>query len=122
MSHLPPDDSRGKGFRKEASRLLSGIDLGHEPPLSTSGSVAPEVDKREVNLRWLGASILTGVTGAVLIGASIHVALQGAAITALPPERAAIGSRSSLTLDEERSSNAARKADRLNMTELTSSA
>jgi len=122
MSHLPPDDSHAKGFRKEASRLSSGIDLGHEPPLSTSGSVAPEIDKKEVNLRWLGASVLTGVTGAVLIGASIHVALQGAAVTALPPERAALGSRPSLTLDEERSSNAARKADRLNMTELTSSA
>ncbi|MGO4526852.1 M23 family metallopeptidase [Microvirga sp. 2MCAF35] len=122
MSHLPPDDSHAKGFRREASRLSSGIDLGHEPPLNTSGNVAPEVDKREVNLRWLGASILTGVTGAVLIGASIHVALQGTSITALPPERAALGSRSSLTLDEERSSNVARKADRLNMTELTSSA
>ncbi|WP_114948838.1 M23 family metallopeptidase [Microvirga calopogonii] len=122
MSHLPPDDGHAKGFRKDPSRLSSGIDLGHEPPLSTSGSVAPEVDKREVNLRWLGASVLTGVTGAVLIGASIHVALQGAAVTALPPERAALGSRSSPTLDEERSSNVARKADRLNMTELTSSA
>ncbi|MBA1155736.1 M23 family metallopeptidase [Microvirga mediterraneensis] len=122
MSQLPPDDSRAKGFRREASRLSSGIDLGHEPPLNTSGSAAPEVDKREVNLRWLGASVLTGVTGAVLIGASIHVALQGAAISALPPERAALGSRSTFAPDEERSSNVARKADRLNMTELTSSA
>ncbi|WP_262032324.1 M23 family metallopeptidase [Microvirga sp. Mcv34] len=122
MSQLPPDDSRAKGSRREASRLSSGIDLGHEPPLNPSGSAAPEVDKREVNLRWLGASVLTGVTGAVLIGASIHVALQGAAITALPPERAALGSRSTLAADEERSSNVARKADRLNMTELTSSA
>ncbi|EIM27270.1 M23 family metallopeptidase [Microvirga lotononidis] len=122
MSHPPSDDSRAKGFRKEAARLSSGIDLGHEPPLNTSGSAAPEVDKREVNLRWLGASVLTGVTGAVLIGASIHVALQGAAISALPPERAALGSRSTVVSDEDRSSNVARKADRLNMTELTSSA
>ena len=64
MSNLPPDDSRARGLRKDASPLSSGIDLGHEPPLNTSGAAAPEVDKREVNLRWLGASILTGVTGA----------------------------------------------------------
>jgi len=122
MSHLPPDDSPARGLRKDASRLSSGIDLGHEPPLNTSGGAAPEVDKWEVNLRWLGASILTGVTGAALIGASIYIALEGATISALPPERAALNSRSPSVPDDERASNVARKADRLNMTEQTSSA
>ena len=122
MSHLPPDDSPARGLRKDASRLSSGIDLGHEPPLNTSGGAAPEVDKWEVNLRWLGASILTGVTGAALIGASIYIALEGATISALPPERAALNAGSPSVLDEERASNVARKADRLNMTEQTSSA
>lgn len=122
MSHLPPDDSYARGFRKEASRLSFGIDLGHEPPLNISGGAAPEVDKWEVNLRWLGASILTGVTGAALIGASIYIALEGATTSALPPERAALNGRAQSGTDEERTSNAARKADRLNMTEHTSSA
>jgi murein DD-endopeptidase MepM/ murein hydrolase activator NlpD len=122
MSPLPPDDSRAKRFRKEASHLSSGIDLGHEPPLNTNGIAAPEIDKWEVNLRWLGASVLTGVTGAVLIGASIYIALEGATISALPPERAALNGRAPSGTNEERTSNLARKADRLNMTENTSSA
>ncbi|WP_262300013.1 M23 family metallopeptidase [Microvirga sesbaniae] len=122
MTALPPDDSHAKSSRKEASRLSSGIDLGHEPPLNTSGNAAPEVDKWEVNLRWLGASILTGVTGAVLIGASIYIALEGATTSALPPERAALNGRTPSASVEERTSNLARKADRLNMTEQTSSA
>jgi murein DD-endopeptidase MepM/ murein hydrolase activator NlpD len=122
MSPLPPDDSRAKRFRKEASHLSSGIDLGHEPPLNTNGIAAHEIDKWEVNLRWLGASVLTGVTGAVLIGASIYIALEGATISALPPERAALNGRAPSGTNEERTSNLARKADRLNMTENTSSA
>ncbi len=103
-------------------RTLSGIDLGHEPPLNSNGSVAPDIDKRDVNLRWLGASVLTGVTGAVLIGASIYVALEGATTSALPPERAALNGGTASAAEEERASNAARKADRLNMTENTVSA
>ena len=122
MSPLPPDDSHAKSFRKEASHLSSGIDLGHEPPLNTNGIAAPEIDKWEVNLRWLGASVLTGVTGAVLIGASIYIALEGAMVSALPPERAALNGRAPSGINEERTSNLARKADRLNMTENTSSA
>ena len=103
--------------RREASHLSSGIDLGHEPPLNASGGAAPEVDKWDINLRWLGASVLTGFTGAALIGASIYIALEGATTSALPPERAALGARSASDGDEERASNVARKADRLNMSD-----
>jgi murein DD-endopeptidase MepM/ murein hydrolase activator NlpD len=122
MSHLPPDDSHARGARRNAPHLSSGIDLGHEPPLNSSGNTAPEIDKWEVNLRWLGASVLTGVTGAALIGASIYITFEGAAISALPPERAALSGRTSSAKDEERATNVARKADRLNMTENTVSA
>jgi murein DD-endopeptidase MepM/ murein hydrolase activator NlpD len=122
MSHLPPDDRYAKGVRRDASHLSSGIDLGHEPPLNSSGSAAPEIDKWEVNLRWLGASVLTGVTGAALIGASIYITFEGAAISALPPERAAVGGRTPSDKDEERATNVARKADRLNRAENTVSA
>lgn len=122
MSHVSPDDGLPKASRREALRLASGVELGHEPALSANGSAAPEVDKREINLRWLGASILTGMTGAILIGASIHVALEAASTSVQPPERAALNAQPRNASDDERSSNAARKADRLNMTELTASA
>jgi murein DD-endopeptidase MepM/ murein hydrolase activator NlpD len=122
MSHLPPDDSHAKRARRKAPHLSSGIDLGHEPPLTSSGSTAPEVGKWEVNLRWLGASVLTGVTGAALIGASIYITFEGATVSALPPERAALGGRTPSAKNEERATNVARKADRLNMTENTVSA
>ena len=122
MSQPPRDDRRGRASRREASHLSSGIDLGHEPPLNASGGAASEVDKWEVNLRWLGASILTGFTGAALIGASIYIALEGATTSAIPPERAALGTRFASDGDEERASNVARKADRLNMSDHTASA
>ena len=122
MSQPPRDDSRGRASRREASHLSSGIDLGHEPPLNPSGNAASEIDKWEVNLRWLGASILTGFTGAALIGASIYIALEGATTSALPPERATVGTRVSSDENDERASNVARKADRLNMSDHTASA
>lgn len=122
MSHLPPDDSRAPRSRRGAARLPSGIDLGHEPPLNAGGGTAPEIDKREVNLRWLGASILTGVTGAALIGASIHIAIEGATISAAPPERATVQAANDADRSDQRASNVARKADRLNLTENTVSA
>ncbi|HEX2556233.1 MAG TPA: M23 family metallopeptidase [Microvirga sp.] len=66
----------------------SSIEVGHEPPLNGSGGTAEDVDRRDVNLRWLGASVLTGITGGALIGASIYIALQGALTFATAPERA----------------------------------
>lgn len=102
--------------------MSSGVDLGHEPALSSNGAAAPEVDKRDVNLRWLGASVLTGLTGAVLIGASIHIALEGTTTSALPPEIATLNAAPRATAEDERATNTIRKADRLNMTELMTSA
>jgi murein DD-endopeptidase MepM/ murein hydrolase activator NlpD len=117
MSHIPSDDDRSTVSRRETLRAASGIDLGHEPPLNAAGGNAPEIDRRDINLRWLGASVLTGVTGAVLIGASIYIALEGATTSANPPERAALGPVRGG--ERENASIAPRKADRLNLTENT---
>ena len=117
MSHPPPDDSRSRSFLRDASRASSGVDLGHEPPLNPEGGAAPEIGRREINLRWLGASVLTGLTGAALIGASIYIALEGAATSALPPERASVDMARPSNAGGERPSNQARKGDRLNLTE-----
>jgi murein DD-endopeptidase MepM/ murein hydrolase activator NlpD len=122
MSHIRSVHSHAKGSRRDAPHLSSGVDLGHEPPLNSSGSTAAEIDKWEINLRWLGASVLTGVTGAALIGASIYITFEGASISALPPERAGLSGRAPSAKDGERATNVARKADRLNMTENTISA
>jgi murein DD-endopeptidase MepM/ murein hydrolase activator NlpD len=119
MSHPPPDESRARSSLRDALRVSSGVELGHEPPLSPDGGAAPEVDKRDINLRWLGASVLTGVTGAALIGASIYIALKGATISALPPERAPMSVAQRSNAGGERPSNDARKGDKLNLSEPT---
>src|SRR5215210_2618508 len=102
MSHHAASTSRPQlKANHAADRGGQGFDLGHEPPLDVGGSAA-DVDRRGVSLRWLGASVLTGVTGAVLIGAAIYVALEGATISALPPERAALNGRAPSGTNEER--------------------
>ncbi|NIX78176.1 M23 family metallopeptidase [Microvirga terricola] len=120
MIHPPPDEPPAKGALRDFSRA-SSVDLGHEPPLSPAGAAAPEVDRREVNLRWLGASVLTGVTGAALIGASIYIAIEGATYSVSQPERATVNAARGENADE-RITNVARKGDRLNRVENTSSA
>lgn len=119
MSRIPPDDSRTESHPLDASRGPSVIDLGHEPPLNAIGGQAPEIDRWEINLRWLGASVLTGLTGAALIGASIHIALEGAMPSIAPAERAAVKLSSSPGSGPAHASSAARKGDRLNRTDNT---
>ncbi|MBZ6079380.1 M23 family metallopeptidase [Microvirga puerhi] len=116
MSSSSSDDGRSGLPYRESLRAASGVDLGHEPPLSVGGA-PQEVDRREVNLRWLGASVLTGVTGAVLIGASIYIALEGETTSAIPPEPANITVAHEGLDGEDRMASTARKADRLNKTE-----
>ncbi|WP_046867731.1 M23 family metallopeptidase [Microvirga massiliensis] len=119
MRELRPQSRlvRGDGASSPRGAL---VQLGQEPPLSSSGGAAREIDRRDVNLRWLCASVLTGITGAALIGASIYVALEGATTDAQPPERA-VASRVKVTT-EERSPATARKGDRLNRSEMIASA
>ncbi|AWM88448.1 M23 family metallopeptidase [Microvirga sp. 17 mud 1-3] len=120
MSSSTSDDSRSGFPAREHLRSVFGMDLGHEPPLSPSGGETREVDRRDVNLRWLGASVLTGVTGALLIGASIYIALEGETTSASAPERAIVGTMP--TDAENRTINTARKGDRLNRSETVASA
>jgi murein DD-endopeptidase MepM/ murein hydrolase activator NlpD len=95
-----------------------GVVIGHEPPLDGGGGTA-EVDRRGISLRWLGACILTGLTGAALIGGAIYVSLEGEATFAEVAERAApaVPRTPSAT---ERSASAARKADKLVRSEVVS--
>ncbi|MGU3536227.1 M23 family metallopeptidase [Methylobacterium sp. A54F] len=84
--------------------------VGTQAPLDILGPDASRIDRREVNLRWLCASALTGLTGAGLIGAALHVSLQGGTTLAAIPERAAVVVRPQ---PSESGANVARKGDRL---------
>ena len=88
----------------------SPVDLGHEPPLDADGGGPADIDRLSVNLRWLGASVLIGVTGALLIGAAIYVSVEGDTNFAEVPERAAPSGPKSGA--EERATNTARKGDK----------
>ena len=92
-----------------AARRRGGVDIGADAPLTAAGGT-PAMDRRDVNLRWLGASVLTGLTGATLIGAAIWVSLQGEVTFAELPERAGPPARPQ---PSEGGSNVARKGDRL---------
>jgi len=86
----------------------SGREL--QAPLDQLGATATQIDRRAVNLRWLCASSLTGLTGAGLIAAALHVSLQGDASFAAIPERATVVPRPQ---PSESGANLARKGDRL---------
>ena len=91
-------------------RLPSGVDLGPEP-LDAGGATAQAIDRRSINLRWLGASILTGVAGATLLSAAIYVSLEGETTFAEAAERVAATARAPAA--EERATSVARKGDKL---------
>lgn len=53
------------------------IELGDEPPLRGYEGRSGLSDKRQVSLRWLAGSVLTGVTSLVLMGGALLAALDG---------------------------------------------
>ncbi|MCI5073400.1 M23 family metallopeptidase [Oricola sp.] len=61
------------------------IEIGNEPPLVGAGRRrAP--DRREVSLRWLSGTALTGLTSTLLMGAALFAALDGRELLATPAE------------------------------------
>ena len=91
-------------------RVTGRVRRRHLPALDLLGPDATRIDRRDVNLRWLCASALTGLTGAALIGAAIHVSLQSEVSFAAIPERASTAVRPALS---DGTANVARKGDRL---------
>lgn len=83
---------------------------GVQAPLDHLGATATQIDRRAVNLRWLCASTLTGLTGAGLIAAALHVSLQGDVSFAAIPEKATVIPRPQ---PSDSGANIARKGDRL---------
>ncbi|HEY8565657.1 MAG TPA: peptidoglycan DD-metalloendopeptidase family protein [Beijerinckiaceae bacterium] len=93
-------------------------DPGSEPPLAIAGE--SDLDRRDVNLRWLGASVLTGVAGATLLGAAIYVSVEGETTFAEMPELAVVAS--GRPAGDEAVTTAARKGDKLVRSETVASA
>jgi murein DD-endopeptidase MepM/ murein hydrolase activator NlpD len=61
--------------------------LGNEPPILADGRRAP--DRREISLRWLSGTFLTGITSSVLMGVALFAALDGRQQLATPAEASA---------------------------------
>ncbi len=68
--------------------------LGSEPPLLADGRRAP--DRREVSLRWLSGTFLTGITSSILMGVALFAALDGRQQLAIPAEAYASASADAL--------------------------
>nr|WP_316657006.1 M23 family metallopeptidase [uncultured Gellertiella sp.] len=64
--------------------------LGTMPPILADGRRVP--DRREISLRWLAGTFLTGVTSSILMGVALFAALDGRQQLAIPAEAYAKGS------------------------------
>lgn len=109
-----PATTRPKAARRTrtASTLPGGFG---EPPLDPAGETSP-IARRGVAWRWLVGGVLTGATGALLIGAAIVVAIEGSTAVVAPPERLTAERASSLG---DTSDGPAAKGDLLVRTSLT---
>ena len=58
--------------------------LGNQPPILADGRKAP--DRREISLRWLSGTFLTGITSSILMGVALFAALDGRQQLAIPAE------------------------------------
>ncbi|MBP1852048.1 M23 family metallopeptidase [Rhizobium halophytocola] len=62
--------------------------LGDDAPILADGRRAP--DRREISLRWLSGTFLTGVTSCALMGVALFAALDGRQQLAIPAEAYAL--------------------------------
>ncbi|MBS7537903.1 M23 family metallopeptidase [Ancylobacter lacus] len=97
------------------------IDLGEEPPLGVDGDAEEPIDRRRISIRWLMATLLTGICGAALMGGAVYAALDGEYRFAQLPETVRSSLRGALAAGE-RPSNSARKGDRMSVLTETFSA
>ena len=58
--------------------------MGDHPPLLAGGRKPP--DKREISLRWLSGTFMTGITSSLLMGVALFGALEGREQLAIPAE------------------------------------
>ncbi|MDN3720904.1 hypothetical protein QW131_21070 [Roseibium salinum] len=83
------------------------IELGDEPPLRGYEGRSGMADRRQVSLRWLAGTVLTGVTSLFLMGGALTAALDGQYSVEAAPSADALVSGFPLTSD------GGRKGDRV---------
>jgi len=83
---------------------------GGPAPLDLFETDGTRIDRRAVNMRWLCASSLTGLTGAALIAAALHVSIHGDLSYAAIPDQPSVAPR---LQPSDGSANVAHKGDRL---------
>lgn len=94
------------GIRRNHSASLAASE---EPPLDPNAPTPHVGGRHALSFRWLGASVLAGITGSLLLGSAIYVSSDGEFTFADGPERAPVlsaGSRGA-------TAGGARKADKL---------
>jgi murein DD-endopeptidase MepM/ murein hydrolase activator NlpD len=65
--------------------------IGTEAPILAEGRRTP--DRREVSLRWLSGTFLTGVTASILMGVALFAAVEGRQVLTTPAEASVPGGR-----------------------------
>ena len=62
--------------------------IGSEAPILAEGRRTP--DRREVSLRWLSGTFLTGLTASILMGVALFAAVEGRQILTTPAEASVV--------------------------------
>lgn len=90
----------------------SPIGSGWDLPLRLDEATTEIAPRSVLHLRWMGASLLIGLTGALLLGASLYTAGEGNTVVEQPERMAAS------TTEADRGSQAAHKGDKLTRNEM----
>ena len=59
----------------QPAQLRAHIEFGVDPAIEADGARHASFDRRRVSLRWFSGTLLTGLSGAALIGSAIYAAL-----------------------------------------------
>src|SRR5262245_58336477 len=104
------DHGKPRGSYRARAQVET-LDLGNEPPLFADGRNSAMVDRRRVSVRWFIGTVLTGLSGAALMGGAVYAALDREANFAAIPERFETALRGSIIGPER--TLLTRKADKL---------
>src|SRR6516164_9820662 len=89
--------NHGRTRSPHVSRIeFEAVDLGNEPPLFADGRSYAVADRRRVSVRWFVGTVLTGLSGAALMGGAVYAALDREANFAAIPERVEAALRGTL--------------------------
>ncbi|MGH6868814.1 MAG: M23 family peptidase, partial [Methylocella sp.] len=86
------------GVYFQPAQLRANIEFGVDPAIEADGARHASFDRRRVSLRWLSGTLLTGLSGAALIGSAIYAALGHQTYFAEPPSLS-LSQRKEINLD-----------------------